>query len=111
MTERTRTLGTTSPKELQAVLGFIVYLVVTGLVVSFIARGLVSDEDPMPVGPATVLGLAGSVVGGLFGYALTHHDAQDGVLQPSGILGSIVGGAVALFVYRAVTGGRRRHVA
>ncbi len=89
--------------------GFTLYLVVSGLVVGFIARGLVPDNDPMPVGATSILGVVGALVGGLIGYALTHHDAQDAVLQPSGILGSIVGAMVALFVYRALTGRSQHH--
>ena len=91
-------------------LGFSLYLVVSGLVVSFIARGLVPDDDPMPVAATTVLGLVGSIIGGLVGYTLTHHDAQDGVMRPSGILGSILGAAIALIVYRTVTGQSRGRV-
>lgn len=91
-------------------LGFSLYLVVTGLVVSFIARGLVADDDPMPVAATTVLGLGGAFIGGLVGYALSHHDAQDGVMRPSGILGSILGATIALFVYRTATGKSRGRI-
>ena len=41
---------------------------------------------------------------------LTHHDAQDGAFQASGIIGSIIGAVVALLVYRVVTGRRHRHM-
>ena len=91
-------------------LGFSLYLVVSGLVVSFIARGLVPDDAPMPVAVTTVLGLVGSFIGGLVGLALSHHDAQDGVMRPPGILGSILGAAAALIVYRIVTGQNRGRV-
>jgi uncharacterized membrane protein YeaQ/YmgE (transglycosylase-associated protein family) len=92
------------------VLGFSLYLVVTGLVVTFIARGLVPDDDPMPVGATTMLSLVGSFIGGFVGYSLSHHDAQTGVMRPSGILGSILGAAIALFVYRTATGRSRGRV-
>ncbi|MEO8264210.1 MAG: GlsB/YeaQ/YmgE family stress response membrane protein [Ilumatobacteraceae bacterium] len=91
-------------------LGFSLYLVVTGLVVSFIARGLVADDDPMAVGSSSVVGIAGSFMGGLVGHALSHHDAQDSVMRPSGILGSILGATVALIVYRTITGHSRGRV-
>jgi uncharacterized membrane protein YeaQ/YmgE (transglycosylase-associated protein family) len=85
-------------------IGFILYLLVIGLVAGFIARAIVPGKDAMSVGATIVLGIIGSFVGGLIGYVLTHHDASDGAFQASGIIGSIVGAVIALLVYRAVTG-------
>ena len=90
-------------------LGFILYLVLVGLIAGFIARALVPGRDPMSVGATMLLGIVGSFVGGFLGYVLTHHDAQDGAFQASGIIGSIVGAIIALLVYRSVTG-RRHHL-
>ncbi len=53
-----------------------------------------------------VLGIIGSFVGGFLGYVLFNKDVQSGALQPSGIIGSIVGSVIALLVYRAVNGRR-----
>ena len=91
-------------------LGFIVYLLLVGLVAGFVARALVPGPDPMSVGATIVLGVVGSFIGGFIGYVLTHHDATDGAFQASGIIGSIIGSVVALLVYRAFNG-RRHHVA
>lgn len=88
-------------------LGFILYLIVIGLVAGFIARGLVPGNDSMSVGATMLLGIVGSFVGGFIGYVLTH-DAEDGAFQASGIIGSVVGAVLALLVYRAANG--RRHV-
>lgn len=85
-------------------IGFILYLVVIGLVAGFIARAVVPGRDPMSIGATILLGIVGSFVGGFIGYALTHKDASDGAFQASGIIGSIVGAIVALLVYRAVEG-------
>lgn len=90
-------------------LGFILYLVLVGLIAGFIARALVPGRDPMSVGGTMLLGIVGSFVGGFLGYVLTHHDAQDGAFQASGIIGSIVGAVIALLVYRSITG-RRHHL-
>jgi uncharacterized membrane protein YeaQ/YmgE (transglycosylase-associated protein family) len=90
-------------------IGFILYLVLIGLVAGFIARALVPGRDPMSVGATILLGIVGSFIGGFIGYALTHHDAQDGAFQASGIIGSIVGAVIALLIYRAVTGRNRHH--
>jgi len=90
-------------------LGFIVYLIVIGLIAGFIARALVPGPDPMSVLGTMLLGIVGSFIGGFIGYVLTHHDATDGAFQASGVIGSIVGAVIALLVYRAANG-RRRHI-
>ncbi len=90
-------------------IGFIIYLLVIGLIAGFIARAVVPGKDPMSVGGTIILGVVGSFIGGFIGYVLTHHDAKDGAFQASGIIGSIVGAIVALLIYRAVAGRGSRH--
>ncbi len=85
-------------------IGFILYLLVIGLIAGFIARALVPGKDAMSVGATILLGIVGSFIGGFLGYVLTHHDASHGAFQASGIIGSIVGAVIALLVYRAVNG-------
>jgi uncharacterized membrane protein YeaQ/YmgE (transglycosylase-associated protein family) len=92
-------------------LGFILYLVLIGLVAGFIARALVPGPDPMSVLGTILLGIVGSFVGGFLGYVLTHHDANDGAFQASGVIGSILGAIVALLVYRFATGRSHHHIA
>jgi len=92
------------------VIGFILYLIVVGLIAGFVARALVPGPDPMSVLGTMVLGIVGSFVGGFIGYLLTHHDANDGAFQASGILGSIIGAIVTLFIVRALNGRGHRHV-
>jgi len=92
------------------VVGFILYLLVIGLIAGFIARAVVPGRDPMSVGATILLGVVGSFIGGFIGYVLTHHDANDGAFQASGIIGSIVGAIVALLIYRAVSGRGHRHI-
>ena len=92
-------------------IGFILYLIVIGLIAGFIARALVPGRDAMSVGATIVLGMVGSFIGGFIGYALTHKDASDGAFQASGIIGSIVGAVIALLIYRAVNGRSTRHIA
>jgi len=92
-------------------IGFILYLVVIGLVAGFIARAVVPGKDAMTVGGTMLLGIVGSFVGGFLGYVLTHNDANDGAFQASGIIGSIVGAILALLVYRAANGRGHRHIA
>ena len=84
---------------------FIVFCVV-GFLCGLIARALVSGPSPSGCLPTTLLGIAGSFVGGFLGYVLFRNDSNDGAFQASGIIGSIIGSVIALLVYRAATGRR-----
>jgi uncharacterized membrane protein YeaQ/YmgE (transglycosylase-associated protein family) len=84
-------------------LGFILFLLLVGLIAGFIARALVPGHDPLSVGATIVLGIIGSFIGGFLGYALFGKDFDEGALQASGIIGSILGAVVALVIYRLAT--------
>ncbi|HEY8465223.1 MAG TPA: GlsB/YeaQ/YmgE family stress response membrane protein [Solirubrobacterales bacterium] len=88
-------------------LGLILYLIVIGIVAGYLARLLVPGKDPMGFFGTMVLGIVGSFVGGLLGYLIFGHDLDEGALQASGVIGSIIGAIIALLVWRAV-GGRER---
>ncbi|HSP29614.1 MAG TPA: GlsB/YeaQ/YmgE family stress response membrane protein [Ilumatobacteraceae bacterium] len=83
-------------------IGFILYLIVIGIVAGFLARLLVPGPDPMGIGATILLGIVGSFIGGLLGFFLFGHDFDDGAFQASGLIGSVVGAVIALLVYRAV---------
>ena len=82
-------------------LGFIITLIIVGAIAGFIARAVVPGRDPLGVVGTIALGIVGSFVGGFLGYLLFHKDASQGALQPSGIIGAILGSIVALLIYRA----------
>lgn len=84
-------------------LGFIIYLLVIGLIAGFIARAVIPGRDPMGIGATILLGIVGSFIGGFLGYVLFRTDSQDGPFQAAGIIGSILGAIIALLLYRAVT--------
>ena len=88
-------------------IGFLLYLLLIGIVAGFLARALVPGRDPMSIGETIVLGVVGSFVGGFLGWALFGTDLDDGAFQASGLIGSIVGAILALLVWRAVRGGTR----
>jgi uncharacterized membrane protein YeaQ/YmgE (transglycosylase-associated protein family) len=90
------------------VLGFIITMIIVGAIAGFIARAVVPGPDPMGVVGTIVLGIIGSFVGGFLGYLIFHKDASQGALQPSGIIGSIIGAVIVLLIYRAATGRNRR---
>ena len=87
--------------------GFIVYMVVIGIVAGFLARFLVPGRDPMGFFATMVLGIVGSFIGGFLGYVLFGKDLNEGALQASGLIGSVIGAVIALLVYRAFTRSHR----
>jgi len=82
-------------------LGFLLTMLVVGLVAGFLARAIVPGDDSMSVGMTIVLGVVGSFVGGFLGWAVFGKDLSEGALQPSGIIGSVVGAIVVLLAWNA----------
>ena len=76
-----------------AILGWIVF----GFVVGIIARFLIPGPHPMGFLMTTLLGVAGSFVGGWLG-SMFHGGPMD-VAQPSGWIGSVIGAVVLLVAY------------
>jgi uncharacterized membrane protein YeaQ/YmgE (transglycosylase-associated protein family) len=87
--------------------GLIITLLIVGLIAGALARLLVPGRDRIGIGGTILIGIIGSFVGGFIGYALFHHDADEGALQPSGIIGSVVGAIIVLLVYRRFSGNKR----
>jgi len=86
-------------------LGLILYLFIFGAIAGYVARLLVPGPDKIGFLRTVALGIAGSFVGGFLGYVLFDKDFGEGAIQPSGIVGSIIGAVIALLIYRALTGG------
>jgi uncharacterized membrane protein YeaQ/YmgE (transglycosylase-associated protein family) len=82
--------------------GLIISLIVIGLIAGAIARLLVPGKQDIGVLMTIVVGMIGSFVGGFLGYLIFHKDADNGFLQPSGIIGSIIGAVIVLLVYTRV---------
>ena len=91
-------------------LGFIISMLVIGLVAGFLARAIVPGRDPMGIGATILLGIVGSFIGGFLGYVLFGKDAGEGALQPSGVIGAIIGAIIALLVWRRVEHGHHARV-
>lgn len=92
--------------------GFIVVMLIIGVIAGYLGRLLVPGPNPMSVAATIVLGIVGSFVGGFLGYVLFDKDIEDGALQASGIVGAVIGTVIVLVLYNAMgrgrTSGRRR---
>jgi uncharacterized membrane protein YeaQ/YmgE (transglycosylase-associated protein family) len=87
-------------------LWFIIVLLFVGFIAGALARLLVPGPDPMGLVGTWLLGVVGSLVGGFLGYLLFGKDAAQGFLQPSGIIGSIIGAVIVLVIWINVSGRR-----
>ena len=87
---------------------FLIMLAIIALIAGAIARLLVPGRDPMSIGGTMLLGVVGSFVGGFIGWALFGKDLEEGALQASGLIGSIVGAVIVLLIYNA-TSSRSAH--
>jgi len=91
------------------IIGFLVF----GLIVGLLARAIFPGRQAMGWLMTAVLGMVGSLVGGLIGHALFGGSMQaDGTwgFTPGGWISSIVGALIVLWAYLAMTGRRHRTV-
>ena len=80
-----------------------------GLIIGLLARAIYPGRQPMGWLATAVLGMIGSLVGGLIGHAIWGgNSAADGSwgFTPGGLISSIIGAIIVLFVWLALTGRR-----
>lgn len=88
-------------------IGFILSMIIIGLIAGALARLLVPGRDPMGIGATIVLGILGSFTGGFLADVLFRDGTADRGLSPAGLLGSVIGAIILLLIYNAVTNRRR----
>lgn len=86
----------------------IIAWIVFGFVIGLIARAIVPGRQGMGFIMTTLLGVAGSLVGGLVASALGGGSATG--FHAAGFIGSLIGAIVLLVVAGMVTGPRHRTV-
>ena len=78
-------------------MSFIVWLIV-GLVAGALARLIMPGRDPMGIIATILLGIVGSIIGGLVSWAIWGTDERG--FQPAGVILSILGAIVVLWIWR-----------
>lgn len=86
--------GTPSAMEL---IPYIILMIFSGLIVGALGRLAIPGPDPMGIGATILVGIAGSLIGGLVGMALFN--------RPGGMLLSVLGAALIVFGLRKARGG------
>jgi uncharacterized membrane protein YeaQ/YmgE (transglycosylase-associated protein family) len=79
----------------------IVSWIVVGLIAGALARLIMPGRDPMGIFATIVLGIIGSLVGGFVSMAIWRNN-NTSAFQGSGLLLSIVGAIVVLWIWRMV---------
>jgi uncharacterized membrane protein YeaQ/YmgE (transglycosylase-associated protein family) len=86
------------------VIGLIISLIVIGLIAGAVARLVIPGRQNISIPMTILLGIIGSFVGGFLGFLIFQRDAMDGFFQPAGIIGSIIGAIIVLFLYTRFAG-------
>ena len=68
-----------------------------GLITGFAAKVLHPGDDPVGIVPTTLIGVAGSFIGGMINFALSLGNAP---YEPSGFIMSILGGVIFCAIWR-----------
>lgn len=82
----------------------ILAFVLFGLVIGLVARALMPGRQSMGLVASTLLGMAGSFLGGLIGSVMQGGRMFE--LHSAGIIGSLIGALLVMFIVGM--GGRRR---
>ena len=79
----------------------ILWSIIVGFVVGLLARAIVPGADKMGFLATTLLGILGSIVGGLVA-RLFSKPAEGSKFHPAGFLLSIVGAIILLLIWRYI---------
>jgi uncharacterized membrane protein YeaQ/YmgE (transglycosylase-associated protein family) len=82
----------------------VVLMILFGLIAGAIAKMLMPGRDPGGIVITILLGIAGSLIGGFLFNAM----GIGGGERYAGLIGSVIGAMILLFLYRAFQG-RHRH--
>jgi uncharacterized membrane protein YeaQ/YmgE (transglycosylase-associated protein family) len=84
----------------------IIAWIVFGFIVGLLARAIVPGRQHMGFIMTTLLGVAGSLIGGLIASAIGGGSVTE--MHGAGFIGSLIGAIALLVIASAALGGRRR---
>jgi uncharacterized membrane protein YeaQ/YmgE (transglycosylase-associated protein family) len=79
----------------------IIVMLIVGLIAGALARLILPGADPMSLWMTALLGIAGSFVGGFIG-SLIWHTQGGSYLHPGGIVLSVLGAILLLWIWRMI---------
>ena len=82
----------------------ILWTLIVGLIVGAIAKLIMPGKDPGGIIVTMLLGVAGAFIAGMIGKALGWYETGEG----AGIIASIIGALILLFIYRMIVGRRTK---
>jgi uncharacterized membrane protein YeaQ/YmgE (transglycosylase-associated protein family) len=80
-------------------MSFIWWLII-GLIAGALARLIMPGRDAMGIVATILLGIVGSILGGLVSWAIWGAETEGGGFRPAGLLLSILGAILVLWIYR-----------
>lgn len=90
-----------SGPESDSAMFFVIRLILSGLIIGWLARFFYPGIVDMGWAATILLGLAGSLFGGFLGQLFSRRMGRP--LEPAGCVGSVVGAMLLIFLIRAVT--------
>ena len=87
----------------------VIWFIAFGLIIGLLARAIMPGRQHMGLLPTTLLGCAGSLVGGLIGHLVSPARAAASGSNTAGFIGSLIGAVGLLFVAEAIF--KKRHQA
>ena len=79
----------------------IIWSLIVGFVVGLLARAVMPGADQMGFFATSLLGILGSLVGGFVG-GLVSRPKEGAVIHPAGLIMSVIGAVILLFVWHHV---------
>ena len=82
-------------------MGFI-WMIIIGLIAGALARLIMPGRDPMGIVMTIILGIVGSILGGMVSWGIWGAETEGSGFRPAGLLLSILGAIIVLWIYRMV---------
>lgn len=81
---------------------YFIWWLIIGLIAGALARLIMPGRDAMSWVATMLLGIVGSIVGGLVSWAIWGAETPNSGFRPAGLLLSIIGAIVVLWIWRMI---------